>query len=66
MIADAAFESTLMSLDNNTRKMFLMIMIRALEPIQFTSIHIISMNLESFITLLKTSYSAYTVLQQTN
>ncbi|XP_046144666.1 uncharacterized protein LOC114872755 [Osmia bicornis bicornis] len=66
MIADAAFESTLMSLDNNTRKMFLMIMIRAMEPIQFTSIHIVSMNLESFITLLKTSYSAYTVLQQTN
>nr|XP_012142989.1 PREDICTED: uncharacterized protein LOC105662738 [Megachile rotundata] len=53
-----------MSLDNSTKKMFLTITMRAMEPIQFTSIHIVSMNLESFITLVKTSYSAYTMLQQ--
>nr|XP_012143129.1 PREDICTED: odorant receptor 45a [Megachile rotundata] len=63
-IVDVALDSTLMSLDNSTKKMFLTITMRAMEPIQFTSIHIVSMNLESFITLVKTSYSAYTMLQQ--
>ncbi|XP_076284737.1 odorant receptor Or1-like [Lasioglossum baleicum] len=55
--------SNWVSLDETTKKILLMIMIRSTFPMQFTSGHIVSMNLDSFMTVLKTSYSAYNVLQ---
>ncbi|XP_043597639.1 odorant receptor 46a-like [Bombus pyrosoma] len=63
-IPNAVLESNLPFLNDSSKKILLLIMRRALEPIEFTSCHVISMNLESFAILLKTSYSAYNLLQQ--
>ncbi|XP_019884055.1 odorant receptor Or2-like [Camponotus floridanus] len=49
-------------LNNNMRKGLLMIMNRATIPIEFSSANIMSMNLESFVMVLKTSYSLFNVL----
>ncbi|KAK0095294.1 hypothetical protein PV326_008760 [Microctonus aethiopoides] len=48
-----------------TKKSLLIIMTRTSRPIQFTSGHIVVLCLDSFNKLLKLSYSAYNVLQQT-
>ncbi|XP_025266018.1 uncharacterized protein LOC105249981 [Camponotus floridanus] len=58
------FEMEWLTLDHNVQKSLLIIMTRSMIPIEFTSAYVISMNLESFVTLLKTSYSAYNILQQ--
>ncbi|XP_015432328.1 PREDICTED: odorant receptor 4-like [Dufourea novaeangliae] len=59
------FESDWLSLSNRSKKSLLMIMGRASVPIEFTSIYFLSMDLESFKALLKISYSAFNLLQQT-
>ncbi|XP_077264614.1 uncharacterized protein LOC143898775 isoform X2 [Temnothorax americanus] len=51
-------------LSNSSKKGLLIIMKRATIPIEFSSAHIITMNLESFVALLKTSYSAFNLLHQ--
>ncbi|XP_026828395.1 odorant receptor 46a-like isoform X2 [Ooceraea biroi] len=61
-LANNIFEIDWRKLDQNMKKMLLLIMRRSTVPIEFTSAYIISMNLDSF--LLKTSYSAYNILQQ--
>ncbi|XP_011705957.1 PREDICTED: odorant receptor Or1-like [Wasmannia auropunctata] len=58
------FEMEWYILDQNVKKALLLIMRRSTMPIEFTSAYIISMNLDSFVGLLKTSYSAYNILQQ--
>ncbi|KAL0116278.1 hypothetical protein PUN28_011243 [Cardiocondyla obscurior] len=58
------FEMDWCTLDVNVKKALLLIMRRSTMPIEFTSAYIISMNLDSFVGLLKTSYSAYNILQQ--
>ncbi|XP_076179891.1 odorant receptor Or1-like [Ptiloglossa arizonensis] len=63
-ITDMIIESNWAFLDNGSKKILLMIMKRATVPIEFRSIYIASMNLASFMALLKASYSAYNVLQQ--
>ncbi|XP_025163679.1 odorant receptor 49b-like [Harpegnathos saltator] len=51
-------------LDKHDQKSLLIIMKRSIIPIELTSAYVISMNLDSFMNLLKTSYSAYNILQQ--
>ncbi|XP_043264943.1 odorant receptor 46a-like [Colletes gigas] len=63
-ISNMCFKIDWTLLDNNTRRILLMIMKRASEPIEFTSIYIVTMNLEAFVNILKTSYSAYNMLQR--
>ncbi|XP_070156627.1 odorant receptor 46a-like isoform X2 [Polyergus mexicanus] len=63
-LTDRIFEMNWPKLNNNFKKTFLMIMNRATIPIEFTSAYLFSMNLESFVGLLRTSYSAYTLLQR--
>ncbi|XP_033319396.1 odorant receptor 94b-like [Bombus bifarius] len=63
-LSDMIFRTDWTSLNNNVKKAFLMLMRRAMRPIEFTSIYVISVNLESFMTLLKTSYSAFNFFQQ--
>ncbi|XP_012531586.1 odorant receptor 46a [Monomorium pharaonis] len=46
------------------KKNLLIIMNRSLTPIEFSSAYILTLNLDSFVSLLKTSYSAYNILQQ--
>ncbi|XP_039309001.1 uncharacterized protein LOC105198468 isoform X2 [Solenopsis invicta] len=59
------FEMEWFKFNENGQKALLMIVRRAAVPIEFTSASVISMNLDSFVGLLKTSYSAYNILQQT-
>ncbi|KAL6422691.1 hypothetical protein ACFW04_010732 [Cataglyphis niger] len=58
------FEMEWFELDNYSKQSLLMIMRRCTIPIELTSAYVISMNLDSFVNLLKTSYSAYNILQQ--
>ncbi|XP_026300578.1 uncharacterized protein LOC100578751 [Apis mellifera] len=62
-ISNMIFELDWPDLDNTTKRDLLMIMMRASYPIEMISVHVITMNLDSFVILLKTSYSAYNLLQ---
>ncbi|XP_031370968.1 odorant receptor 46a-like [Apis dorsata] len=62
-ISNMIFELDWPDLDNTTKRDLLMIMMRASYPIEMTSVHVVAMNLDSFVILLKTSYSAYNLLQ---
>ncbi|XP_029665544.1 odorant receptor 94a-like [Formica exsecta] len=53
------------TLSNNNKKALLLIMKRAMIPIQFSSAYIITMNVDSFVALLKMSYSIFNLLHQT-
>ncbi|EZA58609.1 ObirOr5-E15 [Ooceraea biroi] len=63
-LAANIFEIEWLKLDKNSRKDLMIIMTRSLVPIEFSSAYVITMNVDSFVSLLKTSYSAYNVLQQ--
>ncbi|XP_018337033.1 PREDICTED: uncharacterized protein LOC108745393 [Trachymyrmex septentrionalis] len=63
-LIDSIFEIEWIALDHKTKKSLLIIMICAMKPIEFHSAHIFNMNLDSFVALLKTSYSAYNLLTQ--
>ncbi|XP_076388993.1 uncharacterized protein LOC100882009 [Megachile rotundata] len=62
-ISDTIFGSDWPSLSRETKRILLVIMRRATRSIEFTSVHIVTVNLDAFVNLLKTSYSAYNVLQ---
>ncbi|XP_019698022.1 putative odorant receptor 85d isoform X2 [Harpegnathos saltator] len=52
--------------NNDVKKCFLIIMNRATSlPIKFTSAHIVPLNLESFVVVLKTSYSVFNLMRPT-
>ncbi|XP_063982159.1 odorant receptor 46a-like [Diachasmimorpha longicaudata] len=53
-------------LSNRARGYLILMMVRTLRPVVFTSGHIAVLSVESFGTLLKRSYTAYTVLQKSN
>ncbi|XP_076648545.1 odorant receptor 10-like [Halictus rubicundus] len=62
-VSKSVFQCNWTSLDNDA-KMFLVMMIRrARVPIEFSAIHVVSIDLEMFTTILKTSYSAYNLMQ---
>ncbi|XP_031370969.1 odorant receptor Or1-like [Apis dorsata] len=63
-LSDMIFRSNWTSLNSNVQRAILLVMRRSMKPIEFTSIYIVSVNLDSFMTLLKSSYSAFSVLQQ--
>ncbi|XP_071631630.1 odorant receptor 10-like isoform X2 [Temnothorax longispinosus] len=54
-----------LKMKQSRKQNLLMIMNRSLTPIEFSCAYIITMNLDSFVGLLRTSYSAYNILQQT-
>ncbi|XP_060823999.1 uncharacterized protein LOC132911396 [Bombus pascuorum] len=61
-IPNAVLESNLPFLNDSSKKILLLITRRALEPIEFTSCHVISMNLESFaIVSIKETSNALTL-----
>ncbi|CAL7950597.1 unnamed protein product [Xylocopa violacea] len=64
-LSDVIFRSDWTSWDTKARKILLTIMSRATEPIKFTSVHLVSLNLDSFMALMKTSYSMFNLLQHT-
>ncbi|XP_076377262.1 odorant receptor Or1-like isoform X3 [Megalopta genalis] len=62
-IPDMIFASNWESLNQNTKSTLLMIMLRATFPIEFTSAYVLAVNLKAFMMVIKTSYSAYNLLQ---
>ncbi|CAL7950600.1 unnamed protein product [Xylocopa violacea] len=63
-LSGAIFESDWMSLNNSGRKAFQIMMVRAIRPLELNTGQIISVDLECFMAVLKTSYSTFNVLQQ--
>ncbi|XP_043597826.1 uncharacterized protein LOC122574374 [Bombus pyrosoma] len=59
------FKSNWASWDTKTKKILLVIMTRATHPIEFTSGYLVTLNIDSFVALIKTSYSVFNLLQQT-
>ncbi|KAJ8679831.1 hypothetical protein QAD02_015618 [Eretmocerus hayati] len=64
-VADAVYSMNWTDLDNLSKKKIVMMIIRARRAIQFRANHL-PMNIESFISVLNTSYSAFRVLQRTS
>ncbi|KAL0116285.1 hypothetical protein PUN28_011245 [Cardiocondyla obscurior] len=63
-LVDKIFDIEWFELSKHNKQSLLMIMKRSSRPIELTSAYVISMNLDSFVNLLKTSYSAYNILKQ--
>ncbi|XP_011258852.1 odorant receptor 4 [Camponotus floridanus] len=63
-IGNAVYNMNWFLLSINERKELLMIMKRSTIPIKFTSSFLITFSLQSYSNVLKTSYSAFNVLQQ--
>ncbi|EFN79923.1 Odorant receptor 46a, isoform A [Harpegnathos saltator] len=63
-LGDMAYNMDWYLLSISEKKDLLMIMKRSTIPIRFTSSFLITLSLESYCNILKTSYSAFNVLQQ--
>ncbi|XP_071631658.1 odorant receptor 46a-like isoform X2 [Temnothorax longispinosus] len=63
-LTDSIFQMEWPKMNNNVKKSLLIIMKRAMTPIEISSLYILTMNLDSFVSLLKTSYSVYNLLIQ--
>ncbi|XP_032667591.1 uncharacterized protein LOC116842453 [Odontomachus brunneus] len=63
-IGDAVYQTNWSMLSISDKKCLLMIMKRSTIPIKFTSSFLITLSLEAYTGILKTSYSAFNVLQQ--
>ncbi|XP_011882832.1 PREDICTED: odorant receptor 46a, isoform A-like isoform X2 [Vollenhovia emeryi] len=61
-LTDSIFQLEWPIMDNNAKKSLLIIMKRAMIPIEISTVYILTMNLDSFVALLKTSYSVYNLL----
>ncbi|XP_072753277.1 odorant receptor 46a-like isoform X2 [Anoplolepis gracilipes] len=61
---DNIFEIKWLTLNKNLKKSLIIMMERTVMPIEITSAYTFSVNLDSFMTILKTSYSTYNLLQQ--
>ncbi|XP_011882828.1 PREDICTED: odorant receptor 49b-like [Vollenhovia emeryi] len=61
---DDIFEMEWLTLDINIKKSLMIIMRRTIVPIQITCAYVMPMNLSSFMSILKTSYSMYNLLQK--
>ncbi|CAL7950596.1 unnamed protein product [Xylocopa violacea] len=64
-LSNVIFKCNWTSWDTKATKILLTIMNRATKPIEFTSIYLVSLNLDSFMALMKTSYSMFNLLQRT-
>ncbi|XP_071631650.1 odorant receptor 4-like isoform X2 [Temnothorax longispinosus] len=62
-IIDNIFEMEWLTLDKNRKKSLMIVMRRTIVPIQITCAYIVPMNLNTFMGILKTSYSTYNLLQ---
>ncbi|XP_039309031.1 odorant receptor 33a [Solenopsis invicta] len=63
-MVDNIFETKWMRLDKNNQKSLMIIMRRTTVPIQITCAYVIPVNLDSFMGILKMSYSTYNLFQQ--
>ncbi|XP_063989745.1 uncharacterized protein LOC135168984 [Diachasmimorpha longicaudata] len=65
-VADAIYEMDWTSLSINSKKSLILIMVRTLKPIMYTSAHLISLSLVSFTSVLKLSYSVFNILNHSS
>ncbi|XP_018403368.1 PREDICTED: odorant receptor 46a-like [Cyphomyrmex costatus] len=63
-VANSIYNMKWQQLDNKSTKALLLIMRRSMIPIEFNSAIVITLNLDSFVSLLKASYSAYNILKR--
>ncbi|XP_077264584.1 putative odorant receptor 85d isoform X2 [Temnothorax americanus] len=63
-MSDNIYEMEWLTLDKNKIKSLMIIMRRTIVPIQITCAYIVPMNLNTFMGILKTSYSFYNLLIQ--
>ncbi|XP_018058152.1 PREDICTED: odorant receptor Or1-like [Atta colombica] len=63
-MTDAIYRMNWPLLSINEKKGLLMIMIRSTIPIKFTSSFLITLSIQSYSNILKTSYSAFNILQK--
>ncbi|XP_025266804.1 odorant receptor 13a [Camponotus floridanus] len=63
-VGDAIYHTEWPLLSISDKKELLMIMMRSTIPIKFTSSFLITLSLQSFSNILKTSYSAFNILQK--
>ncbi|XP_018374326.1 PREDICTED: putative odorant receptor 85d [Trachymyrmex cornetzi] len=61
-LTDSIFHIEWPILDNSIKKSLLVIMKRVIIPIEISTVYILTINLDSFVALLKTSYSVYNLL----
>ncbi|XP_025161891.1 odorant receptor Or2-like isoform X1 [Harpegnathos saltator] len=65
-LSESIYKMKWPDLNNDVKKCFLIIMNRATSlPIKFTSARIVPLNLESFVVVLKMSYSVFNLMRQT-
>ncbi|XP_033319029.1 odorant receptor 94b-like [Bombus bifarius] len=64
-VANAIFEADWISFDNSSKKSLINVMRRATKPIELTCAYIFTMDLKTFVDILKMSYSTYNLLQRT-
>ncbi|XP_076377243.1 odorant receptor 49b-like isoform X1 [Megalopta genalis] len=60
-VPDMIFESNWMNLDNESKKVLLVIMLRGTFPMEFKSAHIMSVNLESFMAVCINYYPHFSL-----
>ncbi|XP_014486424.1 PREDICTED: odorant receptor 46a, isoform A-like [Dinoponera quadriceps] len=65
-VTDNVYKIKWLALDNRIKKGLLLIMKRSASPIEFTSAVVITMNLDSFVSVLKASYSVFNLLKRAN
>ncbi|XP_015432304.1 PREDICTED: odorant receptor 46a, isoform A-like [Dufourea novaeangliae] len=63
-VVDTISEMDWTRLDNSTKKSLIMIMRRAMNPIELSSTYVFTMDLNTFVSILKMSYSTYNLLQR--
>ncbi|XP_025074597.1 odorant receptor 46a-like [Pogonomyrmex barbatus] len=62
-LMDNIFQMEWTALNNAVKKSLIIIMKRAMIPIEISTIYILTINLDSFVALLKMSYSVYNLLR---
>ncbi|XP_076761399.1 odorant receptor 94b-like [Xylocopa sonorina] len=62
-LADMIFQVDWTGLNDSAKKILLITMNRTRSPIEFEAAHIITVNIDLFVILIKTSYSVYNLLQ---
>ncbi|XP_034939938.1 odorant receptor Or1-like [Chelonus insularis] len=65
-IAEAVHTIRWYLLNNSSHKGLLVMMLRSLKPIKFTTGHVIELSMESYTQVVKLSYSVYNVLKQSS
>ncbi|XP_076377271.1 odorant receptor 46a-like isoform X3 [Megalopta genalis] len=63
-VPDMIFESNWMNLDNETKKVLLVIMLRGSFPMEFKSAHIMTVNLESFMAVCINYYPLFSLFYE--